>query len=152
VPPSQQSEEAFKKKKKMVHFESVEIREQTILLGDNPGEIWNGPPLTMDWKYVSCKSYQSVDEHEEEEPSCSKKKYHHHHHHKFEESLRRTTSQRRTLLKSLGNSCSEMQAAKKEVAKIRHHRIKSRRELLLVRSVKDTIVDSMQRMITTTRP
>ena len=46
-----------------VQFESVEIREYDMILGDNPSSQY-GPPVTIDWDYEVTSS-KTLDEYEE---------------------------------------------------------------------------------------
>jgi hypothetical protein len=53
--------------KKQVSFDSIEVREHAIILGDNPS-VTSGPPLTIAWE--SHASYcVSVEEYEKARPT-----------------------------------------------------------------------------------
>ena len=57
---------AFKEKKKKnrgaVHFGSVRVRTHELTLGDNPGGLTRGPPLTLAWDPTDSTRFSNVDE------------------------------------------------------------------------------------------
>ena len=60
------SDSESRESNRSVKFQSVEIREYNMILGDNPCPLY-GPPVTIDWDYDSAPSL-SLDQYEDNQP------------------------------------------------------------------------------------
>eukprot|EP00566_Odontella_aurita_P016575 CAMPEP_0113579332 /NCGR_PEP_ID=MMETSP0015_2-20120614/30012_1 /TAXON_ID=2838 /ORGANISM="Odontella" /LENGTH=257 /DNA_ID=CAMNT_0000483305 /DNA_START=173 /DNA_END=943 /DNA_ORIENTATION=- /assembly_acc=CAM_ASM_000160 len=78
------------------NFGSIEIRQYTRILGDNPA-CADGPPIALGWKYSSQSTVLSVDEYEMgREPR------------REESALRLSIKRRETMLRALGYSTRDL--------------------------------------------
>lgn len=98
--------------KKSVSFDSVEINEHQVILGDNPS-VSSGPPVTVAWE--SHESYTfSVDEYEESHPER-----------RFKSNMLLPRRVREELLTKAGYSRSQLVIAQRIVNRIKKERAMS---------------------------
>lgn len=116
-----------------VSFDTVEVREYPIILGDNPA-VSEGPPLTIDWDYDNVDEF-SLDEYETTRPQ------------------RRGTVEmnipaniRVDCLKRCGFSTKEIFKRVKEVKVVRRDRLQT--TTMLYRSDMDEKLEKTKRVVT----
>lgn len=108
-------ESCSKLEKKSVRFSSVEIREYPIILGDNAA-VSRGPPITIDWQYMTIHHFKTLDEYERTEAYLARRDM---------SQMAMPLRYRMALLKSSGYSRQQMQIAAKEADLIRSNREKT---------------------------
>jgi hypothetical protein len=105
------------KRSRNVRFSDVTVREYPIIIGDNPGGVKKGPPLTIAWLSVSSIS-MSLDTYEQtQEPR------------RTELELQMTVSDRVIMLRNLGFSRNDINLATKEAYTARMKRKETRANL-----------------------
>uniref|UniRef100_A0A7S3L0Z1 Uncharacterized protein n=1 Tax=Amphora coffeiformis TaxID=265554 RepID=A0A7S3L0Z1_9STRA len=96
-----------------VRFGSVKVRKHPMTLGDNPGGIAKGPPITMDWEHVESEHFSTVDGFLEKYPST-----------KGTNILRLSGQQRREIVSGL-HTDEDIAQAEQEIKMIRLKRQES---------------------------
>jgi len=99
----------------MVRFGSVRVRKHPMTLGDNPGGIAKGPPLTIDWEHIESEHFSTVDGFMAKYPSCIK----------GAKSLFRLSGQERRAIVSGHHSDEDIARAESEIKMIRLKRKES---------------------------
>merc|ERR1712238_577153 len=94
------------KKKKVVRFSTVNIREYNVCLGDNPS-VARGAPISLDWQYGEEISHV-VGDYEQQQQQLK---------HDRTTELKRSSLERIQLLKQIGYSRKEIQQATHRVQK-----------------------------------
>mmetsp|Transcript_23536 Transcript_23536/g.28931 ORF Transcript_23536/g.28931 Transcript_23536/m.28931 type:complete len:180 (+) Transcript_23536:98-637(+) len=101
-----------------VKFASIQIRDYSITLGDNPSCSY-GPPISLDWEYIENEAV-SLDRYEKMRPS-RRKMY----------QMHMLNRQRADLLRSVaGTTDDEMQVVMREMREIQKMRSKTKASLL----------------------
>jgi hypothetical protein len=108
----QASSTPARSKTKTVSFDSIQLNEHYVILGDNPS-VSSGPPLTIAWESQACQ-HSSVDDYEEERPTRRNK-----------ESLVIPRNVREEWLRKSGFARSDMVEAQRNVQKIKRQRAAS---------------------------
>lgn len=101
---------------KSVRFSSVDVRDYTLCLGDNPS-VTRGVPISLDWDYGKAHSYE-IDAYERDR--CDDRR--------DSDDLKLPSLQRVQMLKRLGYSRGEINERVKEVDVIKDNRFSTRRK------------------------
>jgi len=101
---------------KSVRFSSVDVRDYTLCLGDNPS-VTRGVPISLDWEYDEAQSYE-IDTYERDR--CEDRR--------DSDELKLPSLQRVQMLKRLGYSRGEINERVKEVDIIKDKRFSTRRK------------------------
>lgn len=109
------------KKKGGVHFGSVRVRTHEMTLGDNPGCLTPGPPLTLEWDPTESTRFANVDEFAETYHGQDADKEEHHPAHRLEGRLRQQIAAQH-------HSAGSIRRVQMEVYEIRADRKKSSQE------------------------
>jgi len=99
--------------KKRISFGTIQIREHAQTIGDNPACSY-GTPISLDWDHKDLEEF-NLEEYELYRPRQRTK-----------EELHMNHFQRRNLLKLNGYSTDEIKESKKQVAKLRNKRERTR--------------------------
>ena len=131
------------KKKKGVRFSTVTIHEHPRIVGDNPGGL-SGPPVSIDWKAISMtlididkyEMVRTADENDTTETADGRSTstgYHHGHRREATE-MRLESSHRVHILRQMGCTDAEIEAATKAANTIRTHRYRTNDSYLSFKS------------------
>lgn len=101
---------------KSVRFSSVDVRDYSLCLGDNPS-VTRGVPISLDWEYDEAQSYE-IDTFERDR--CDDRR--------VSDDLKLPSLQRVQMLKRLGYSRGEINERVKEVDIVKDKRISTRRK------------------------
>ena len=102
---------------KSVHFSSVDVRDYSICLGDNPS-VSRGAPISLDWGYDKEQTY-GIESYE-----CRRSEAR-----RNEEELKIPSLQRIQLLKGLGYSRGEINEQTKKTEQDKQRRFRTRRRI-----------------------
>lgn len=116
--------EETRKKNNNVSFSHAEVRYYSIVLGDNPGGILNGPPISISWKHFDSSSV-TIDEYEARKPSATKKC----------KELLITPFERKKMLRKIGCSDLDIKERIREVKAVKKQREKTLRKHLQHQSI-----------------
>merc|ERR1712238_553380 len=131
-----------KKKKKVVRFSTVNIREYNVCLGDNPS-VARGAPISLDWQYGEEISHVFGDYEQQQQQQQAPER--------TTTEFKRTSLERIQLLKQIGYSRKEIQNATHRVQKIRQQRFQTRRHYQRMKSLRSFFFDlPVQKKATTT--
>ena len=101
--------------RRKVGFDTIEIREHSVILGCNPGAA-SGAPITISWKSLSS-SIQTIDDYEADRPQRRPLV-----------ALRKTKTERSEILRYEGFSSEEVRMAEEHADSIRRSRMESAAE------------------------